>query len=145
MREILFRGKRNDNEEWVYGCLMHPEFFVNDMPCIVWSSDNDASVAEVNPATVGQYTGLKDKNGTRIFEGDMLKISKRSDSLGTHFSPPIDYPHNVIVRWDMCAWLWEVIGKDKYYIQFPDAWCHYGCEIIGNVHDNSELLDGAGA
>ena len=102
------------------------------------------NITPVDRETVGQYTGLKDKNGQRIFEGDVLKISKKSDSLGAYFFPPIDYPHNVIVRWDMCAWLWEVIGKDKYYIQFPDAWCHYECEVIGNIHDNPELLDSAG-
>lgn len=48
-------------------------------------------------------------------------------------SPPIEYPVNVTVKWDMCAWMWETLGDKKYYLSFPDAWCHYECEVIGTV------------
>ena len=95
---------------------------------------------EVIPETVGQYTGLCDKNGKKIFEGDVLSIARMSDGIGTYYFPPLKYPVNVFVRWDMCAWCWETLCEDKRYIGFPDAWCHYECDIIGNIHDNPELL-----
>ena len=96
---------------------------------------------QVDEETVGQYTGLKDKNGKRIFEGDILHIAKIADGLGGYYQPPLDYPVNVVVKWDLCAWMWETLCEDKRYISFPDAWCHYECEVIGSIHDNPELLE----
>ena len=84
---------------------------------------------------------MTDKNGKKVFEGDILKIARVSDSIGSYYYPPLVYPVNVVVRWDMCAWNWETICKDKRYIHFPDAWCHYECEVIGNIHDNPELIE----
>ena len=92
-------------------------------------------VFPVLPSTVGQYTGLTDRNGKRVFEGNTLKIAKKDDGLGTYFFPPLEYPINVVVKWDMCAWMWETLGDKKYYLSFPDAWCHYECEVIGTVFD----------
>lgn len=145
MREILFRGKREDNGEWVYGyyvklpdaagsvCFMH-------VPA--GNPDEHNTAHYVALETVGQYTGLNDKNGNKIFEGDILSIAQKGDSVGRYFDPPIKYPANVVVKWDLCAWMWEVILQEKFYLHFPDAWCHYECEIIGNIHDNPELIGG---
>lgn len=142
MREILFRGRRIDNGEWVEG-------FYNHIPCGRFGSDEHmiqtvlengkiGMFHDIDPSTMGQYTGLTDKNGKRIFEGDILHISKIADGLGGYYQPPIDYSVNVVVKWDLCAWMWETLFGDKRYITFPDAWCHYECEIIGNIHDNPE-------
>ena len=144
MREILFRGKRLDNGEWVEGWYeMYPFGRWPVKTSIIPSEGAKAGHyehVEVDSSTVGQYTGLKDKNGKRIFEVDILHIAKIADGLGGYYQPPLDYPVNVVVKWDLCAWMWETLCDDKRYISFPDAWCHYECEVIGNAHDNQELL-----
>lgn len=136
MREILFRGKLLDNSEWAYGFIvkMFGAYHIID-------KDDENTAYEVIPETVGQYTGLKDKNGKRIWEGDILHIAKIADGLGGYYQPPLDYHVNVVVKFDLCAWMWETLCEDKRYISFPDAWCHYECEVIGNITDNPELLE----
>ena len=131
MREILFKAKRWRDGKWVYGDLNN----LQDSVIIHWYNNGCRGSDEVDPSTVCQYTGLTDKNGKKIFEGDVQKIAKKSDGLGAYFFPPLEYPVNVMVKWDMCAWMWETLGEDKYYISFPNAWCHYECEVIGNIHD----------
>ena len=136
MREILFRGKRIETGEFAYGFLvkMFGAYHIID-------KDDENTAYEVIPETVGQYTGLKDKNGNRIWEGDILHIAKIADGLGGYYQPPLDYHVNVVVKFDLCAWMWETLCEDKRYISFPDAWCHYECEVIGNITDNPELLE----
>lgn len=158
MREILFRGKRMGNGEWVEGYLYEHEPALvgiaseNDVPepskwfiartgFADWNMQRPVEFVEIDPSTVGQYTGLNDKNGNRVFDGDILHIAKISDGLGGYYQPPLDYPVNVVVKWDLCAWMWETLCEDKRYISFPDAWCHYECEVIGNITDNPELLE----
>ena len=149
MREILFRGKRIDNGEWLEGAFLNDR----DGAFYICPSASDISYGDggnrrrigcwykVDQSTVGQYTGLNDKNGKRIFEGDILHIAKNSDCLGGYYQPPLYYHVNVVVKWDLCAWMWETLCDDKRYISFPDAWCHYECEVIGNITDNPELLE----
>ena len=136
MREILFRGKRIETGEFAYGFLvkMFGAYHIID-------KDDENTAYEVIPETVGQYTGLKDKNGKRIWEGDILHIAKIADGLGGYYQHPLDYHVNVVVKFDLCAWMWETLCEDKRYISFPDAWCHYECEVIGNITDNPELLE----
>ena len=135
MREIIFRGKRLDNGEWAYGSL-----FVGFKKCYIcpeaiamYNFDGALCLGgfiEVDPSTVGQYTGLKDKHGKKIFEGDIL--GSRYDNLY------LDDVAIEVVKWFRNGW----------YIQqennLPDALCEYGVlpysEVIGNIHDNLELL-----
>ena len=149
MREILFRGKLIDNGEWLEGSFLNDRdgsFYI--CPAVSDISYGDGGNRrrigcwyKVAPSTVGQYTGLKDKNGKRIFEWDILHIAKIADGLGGYYQTPFDYPVNVVVKWDLCAWMWETLCEDKRYISFPGAWCHYECEVIGNITDNPELLE----
>ena len=144
MREILFRGKRICDDEWIEGYFGRYYNGESDVACISIPSNGffGLSSYDVDPETVGQYTGLNDKNGNKIFEGDILSIAQKGDSVGRYFDPPIKYPANVVVKWDLCVWMWEVILQEKFYLHFPDAWCHYECEIIGNIYDNPELIGG---
>lgn len=144
MREILFRGKRTDNGEWVESISIHyPQSTNYKGTCWLngWHERANDWI-NVDPATVGQFTGLVDKHGKRIFQGDILRIAKAMDGWGGYNYPPIEYPKNALVKWDLCAWMWEINGECTFYIHFPDAWCHYECEVIGNIHDNPELLKG---
>lgn len=153
MREILFRGKRMRDKEWGYGYLVKlgkesfsdPERYgiaEKGVPIMGSGVCYNFKIDEVIPETRGWYTGLTDKNGKKIFEGDILKIEKIGNGLGDYYNPPLPYPVNVVVKWDLCAWMWETLCEDKRYISFPDAWCHFRCEVIGNIHDNPELLKG---
>lgn len=159
IRELIFRGFHPcdgpetivvDGEKvkgrWVEGYIVkHPSAIQIGNDYSPWyihvppvDPDDNGGVFNVLPSTVGQWTGLTDKNGKRVFEGDTLKIAKKADGFGVYFSPPIEYPVNVTVKWDMCAWMWETLGDKKYYLSFPDAWCHYECEVIGTVFDEGQ-------
>ena len=131
MREILFRGQSIDRRKWYEGDLYQTRlksvFFIQ-----YYTEHGDRMAIEVDPETVGQYTGLTDKNGKKIFEGDIVVTNKFG-------SPNRKY---VIVYDDEIA---TYIGEGK------KGCCHYfttfsrdadAFEVIGNIHDNPELLKG---
>lgn len=122
MRTIKFRGKRVDNGEWVYGDLMQLSHNAKCMSCVIYSTQ----VNEVDVATVGQFTGLLDKNGKEIYEGDIL------------IEPSIfDLPRTVF--WDHRFMRFGNISPSTCgYIALHD---YSKPEIIGNIHDNPELLN----
>ena len=128
-REILFRGKRIDNSEWVEG-------YFNKWPCVSWKELScvivpviglENGIAEqfiVDPATVGQFTGLTDKSGKRIFEGDLIttawwhghvaKVVFKNGMFKAEYNP-----------------LFSWVANETYEIA-----------VVGNVWDNPELLEG---
>jgi uncharacterized phage protein (TIGR01671 family) len=128
MREILFRGKRKDNGEWVEGGIYH-----NSEDEIVFIIKDTGlgyhEFIEVIPETVGQFTGLydNDKNGTKIFEGDIVK-GKDYLEEGLEVYGCIDHRNGSFV----------IVGDFITYYR----WLDYEVEVIGNIHDNPELLEG---
>ena len=135
MREILFRGKRTDNGDWVEGYIVIADerYFIAQYPeCITSLYYPDdiysfTSFVEVLPETVGQYTGLTDKKGTKIFEGDILHTNNSNCTL------------------------WYVDDKNTGFC-CNQGNANYSCvldrfivfsevEVIGNIHDNPELIE----
>lgn len=139
MREILFRGKRVDNGEWVHGDLKQNGATFGKRCFITrWLKP----LIEVVPETVGQYTGLTDKNGTKIFEGDIVKKSwiyryrtgrGEEEKLNSFTGVVIFEKGQFGLALDERMEFDEFVGECGH-----EKWT----EVISNIHDNKELLEG---
>ena len=116
MREILFRGKRVDNGEWAYGSLLALE-----SPRIICNTESGLAGYVVQANTIGQYTGICDKVGTRLFEGDLL-IS-----------------HGELLEVKYCEWTGHINAVDKNGVTYPFL---KDMLVVGNIYDSAELLEG---
>lgn len=152
MREIIFRGKRLMDGEWVDGSLFIDE--KKEKHEILIGYVNYRIGWEIDPETVGQYTGLTDKNGKKIFEGDILRYGQRVDYAC--YLESIEYPeeydekiYDTDIEIDVVEW-----GIDMDYPAFDFKNHQFECnglaqimcgdyeyEVIGNIHDNKELLE----
>ena len=159
MREILFRGKNIDNGKWIYGGYVHLHKTTycyagsddgnNDIHRIVfermtdWNLPNKHMMTDVIPSTVGQYTGLKDKNGVKIFEGDIVKCLDTINDI--EFNAVVEFGNpNHEYNW---GYQLKHISGDMPNL---DILCWVDMEetgafieVIGNIHDNPELLETA--
>ena len=142
MREILFRGKRVDNGKWVYGSLIDwggdssqiyiIPFCEHASSLSLWQWVYKFGVV-VNPETVGQYTGLTDKNGKKIFEGDILQYQPEYELRPLRSYVVYDGEAHNYPAFDLYSHEFEANGLQCAHED-------YSCEVIGNRWDNPELL-----
>lgn len=143
MREILFRGKRTGDEKWICGHLLEqniPDCHSYIVMSIIAELDNrhieimDFDINEVIPETVGQYTGLTDKNGVKIFEGDICRFKRFND---VHVGKIV---FNVTTA-SFVMWYQSIVGAygEKATHKMLLSVCD-DIEVIGNIHDNPEIL-----
>lgn len=142
MRTIKFRGKTLSNDRWVYGsyyehlpplqCIVPDDYIEEESKHFIvctafadWNMTRDAQFRQIDPHTVGQYTGLLDCTGKEIYEGDILQ-----DDTGIGR-----------VRWlqESCAFVVLTTDPSKYHF-INSEWQLKYTEVIGNVYDNPELL-----
>lgn len=132
MREIIFRGKSVDNGEWVEGYYVCDTTGKNTHHYIF--PENTCEGVVVIPETVGQYTELKDKSGKKIFEDDIVKVKYYNDGERIKQITVVTYDHETggysPFNWDYAC---DGCGFNLFIIEV---------EIIGNMHDNPELLEG---
>ena len=140
MREHLYQGKRKDNGEWVQGDLIHKQIWASSL-CVIRESDDGFDhyeEYEVDPDTVSEFTGLRDRNGKRIFEGDIINYEDGDPS-------DYEYHDGTIMN------VGEIVfcdGKfcftNAFSVTMDDLLCDndmLDCEVIGNKWDNPELLE----
>ena len=133
-REILFRGKRKDNGNWIEGYFVLLAINEGLKHAIYTGTDEGRFILfEVIPDTVGQFTGLCDKNGNKIFEGDIVRFYDK------------DFTSSGIATVDFESGKWKINGhyttKLSSIVWLDLYRTGFEYEVIGNIYDNPELLE----
>lgn len=130
MREILFRGKRTDNGEWAYGFVI--DSVLRDSVFNYITQSIAGYYTKVYRSTVGQFTRLFDKNGTRIFEGDIVRCDFNT-------APPMN--GKVVFENGAFGLRWKHHGSGVENFAAFECICNVEYTVIGNIHDNPELME----
>lgn len=135
MREILFRAKGESNGEWVYGNYCAAEYLTNEgMEHFIIEAPRNGVSAKIITETLGQYIGVEDKNGKKVFEGDILSYTPRPNcTIFYKVAWQQEWSRFALVQWSTHkyqSYEWAEFSKVKY--------C---CEVIGNIYDNPDLLE----
>ena len=136
MREVLLRGKRTDNGEWIEGSLLGIDWCDKPSTYSIAPNTPVSVFYSVIPETVGQYTGLTDTNGVRIFEGDIVRYAERrlgGEDVSVAFPVTFDEGGFCAHHYFLNNGLRNGLGGNTKLEEI---------EVIGNIHDNSELLKG---
>ena len=139
MREILFRGKKESDNEWIDGYYVQTNDYLDEkkhnlifeVNSVNYPRCEIAGVHEVDPETVGQFTGLTDKNGAKIFEGDIIQTDDTDEEPAKVFYDEEETEFAVII--------------DNCYYGLGSNFNETDLTVIGNIHDNPELLWDGGA
>ena len=146
MRKIKFRGKRLNNGEWAYGAFVPDELEQTHGKMVTWGfirrykpnrTVESVEMIEVDRNTVGQYTGLKDKNGTEIYEGDIVELTNTYKGMNTKSIVEIDFIDFTF------AGKWKEEYSPSGYMYNPLGSYNFPIvtiEVIGNIHDNPDLI-----
>ena len=150
-REILFKAKTTPKESgefnnvWVYGDLIHSDgkYYIHPKGNLVSVTGELGKIIvmhEVIPETICQYTGVKDKNGNRIFENNIVKLKFRGGRIGS-----TEREYNHVVRYDDVEASWEFEEREDLDLLGHPMLTQYNqhiYEVIGNIFDNPELVRG---
>lgn len=136
MHEILFRGKRVDNGEWVegfYACVLDTHYIITGRFDSLTNGIINSEAYKVDPLDCGQFTGLTDRNGVKIFEGDIIKHTQV-------------YLHGKVksfgyVKWSTAYACWLAGGYTNGRADMFLGDQSYKLEVLGNIYDNPELLE----
>lgn len=129
IREVIFRGKRTDNGEWVEGSLLGIDWCDKPSTYSIAPNTPVSVFYSVIPETVGQCTGLTDKNRTKIFEGDIVSLVKHDSLIYKVVYVPCRY---------------ELVNSKGVNCFVLDIYKSENIEVIGNIHDNPDILKGGG-
>jgi len=136
MREIKFRCWNKERKEMVYGVDLYA-----DGGAFEGTNDNPY---DFDRETLGQYTGLKDKNGKEIYEGDILQVSTQLRSYEKNYMAELTVPYaNYVVIWDDKALCWSAplaFAMDSFKYRLASIHNIEACKIVGNIYENKELL-----
>lgn len=154
MREILFRGKRKDNGEWVFGDLIRnliydgreKEMRIGDIYFEHNGDIHGTAVYKVIPETVGQFTGLTDKNGTKIFEGDILRgfayPFRDGEEKHNYYAEVVWFENSsafgLVTHKNPKS---NVVGISDGNCEYMEDWVTFLWEVIGKIYDSPELLE----